>query len=66
MVQDEEGNALIALVQDGIAALHHVNVGVMDAGLVEVIADGLHEGMKVVTEGAYGLPDGTKVHSQEQ
>jgi membrane fusion protein, multidrug efflux system len=61
VVQDAEGRAVIALVADGKATQRPVKVGLRDAGRVEVEAEGLKEGLSVVTEGAYALPPKTKV-----
>lgn len=37
-----------------------VKIGITEKGLVQILS-GLHEGEQVVTNGAYGLPDGTQV-----
>lgn len=61
VVRDEAGQSVIAVVENGIAARKPVRTGLRDGGLVEVEADGLRAGMQVVTEGAYALPERTKV-----
>src|SRR5437667_2913560 len=61
IVRNEEGNAVIALVDGDKAVQKPVRVGVRDGNLVEVEGEGLKEGAVVVTVGAYGLPKETKV-----
>lgn len=61
VVKSAENRAVIALVKDGKAVQKPVKVGLRDAGRVEVEAEGLEEGLTVVTEGAYALPPETKV-----
>jgi multidrug efflux pump subunit AcrA (membrane-fusion protein) len=39
-----------------------VKTGLREGGLVEVEGAGLKEGDTVVTVGAYGLPEKTKIH----
>jgi membrane fusion protein, multidrug efflux system len=65
VVKDEHGNTVIALVQDHKAAQKPVKTGLRDGGLAEIEADGLQPGLKVVTEGAYGLPKETKIRILE-
>jgi multidrug efflux pump subunit AcrA (membrane-fusion protein) len=61
VVTDENGDSVIATV-DGAQATHKtVKVGLQENGLVEVTADGLKEGDTVVTAGAFGLPQATRV-----
>jgi len=61
VVADENGDTVIALL-DGDQAIHkHVKAGIQENGLIEIIAEGLKEGDKVVTAGAYGLPQATRV-----
>lgn len=61
VVTDPNGNSYIALVKDDIAARKNVKILLKESGLQEIAGEGLEEGMKVVIEGAYGLPDQTKV-----
>ncbi len=61
VVKDEDGATVVAVVQDGRAALKPVKVGLRDGGLVEIEGENLKEGMQVVTQGAYGLPKETKI-----
>jgi membrane fusion protein (multidrug efflux system) len=49
-------------VVEGDKALEkEVKAGLREGGLVEVEGVGLKEGMAIVTEGAYGLPNDTKI-----
>jgi membrane fusion protein (multidrug efflux system) len=52
----------IVLVQGDKAVRKSVKIGLREGGLVEVSADGLKEGQVIVTEDAYAVPDGTKIH----
>lgn len=50
------------VVVEGDRAVHRpVTTGFRDRGLVEVSGAGLEEGMRVVTDEAYGLPSGTLI-----
>jgi membrane fusion protein, multidrug efflux system len=66
LIKDSEGNPAIMLVTGEIALLKNVTVGIKDAGRVEIAAAGLQAGMQVVNEGAYGLPDKTKIIKAEE
>lgn len=61
VVRNEEGATVIAIVTNDTAVQRPVRTGLRDGGLIEVEADGLQAEMTVVTEGAYGLPQETKV-----
>jgi len=61
VVKNEDGATVIAIVKYDSAVQKQVTTGLRDNGWVEVEADGLQTGMTVVTEGAYGLPQETKV-----
>jgi RND family efflux transporter MFP subunit len=61
LVRNEEGKSAVMLVTGETAIQKIVEVGIKDSGLVEIAAEGLKEGQQVVTEGAYGLPDKTKI-----
>lgn len=61
VVTDENGQSTIALVNDDEATQIPVRTGFREGGWVEVSGDGLKEGDSVVTVGAYGLPDKTKI-----
>lgn len=51
----------IMVVEGDQAVRQLVTVGLRDEGLVEVSGDGLTEGMTVVTDDAYSLPEQTKI-----
>jgi membrane fusion protein, multidrug efflux system len=55
------GNTVIAVVEGELARQRRVTLGIRDGDLVEIDGDGLREGMRVVTTGAYGLPEETRV-----
>ncbi len=59
-VESETGT--IVLVSSGRAVRKPVKLGLRENGLVEVLADGLQEGQRIVTQDAYAVPDGTKIH----
>jgi len=61
VVTDENGDSVISLVEGDQATRKTVMAGLEENGLVEVSADGLKEGDVVVTAGAFGLPQATKV-----
>jgi multidrug efflux pump subunit AcrA (membrane-fusion protein) len=61
VVTDEGGKSVIALVKDGEAMQIPVQTGLRENGLIEVAAPGLKTGDRVVTIGAYGLPEKTRV-----
>jgi RND family efflux transporter MFP subunit len=61
VVTDETGNSVIALVKGDEATKIPVQTGLRENGLVEVAAPELKAGDSVVTAGAYGLPDKTKI-----
>jgi len=58
---DPDGQSTIAVVEGDKAKRKVVKAGLRDGDLVEVEADGLAEGMTVVTEGSYALPEETKI-----
>ena len=62
VVTDEDGKSVIALVNGDAAAQTPVTTGLREDGWVEVSGTGLKEGASVVTVGAYGLPEKTKVN----
>jgi multidrug efflux pump subunit AcrA (membrane-fusion protein) len=63
VVKGEEGEDVVCLVEGETATQVPVKVGFRDGDLVEVSSDEdeLEDGQDVVTAGAYGLPDETKV-----
>jgi len=52
----------IVLVEDDRGVWKPVKIGFREGGLVEVIGDGLREGLVIITEDAYAVPDKTKIH----
>jgi RND family efflux transporter MFP subunit len=62
VVSNEDGTSVIAIVEGNTATQWPVTTGIRDSDLIEVAADGLRPGMRVVTEGAYALPEETAVH----
>jgi multidrug efflux pump subunit AcrA (membrane-fusion protein) len=56
------GNSGTVMVVDGSSVAHevHVTTGIRSGGRTQVLS-GMNGGETVVTEGNYGLPDGTKV-----
>jgi membrane fusion protein, multidrug efflux system len=40
-----------------------VKLGLREGGLIEIVGAGLKEGQAIVTEDAYAVPDGTKIHA---
>jgi multidrug efflux pump subunit AcrA (membrane-fusion protein) len=61
VVTDEGGQSVIALVQGDEAAQMPVQTGLRENGWMEIEGAGLKEGDSVVTVGAYGLPEKTKI-----
>lgn len=61
VVTDEEGKSVIALVKGDTATQTDVKTGFRENGWVEIEGEGLKEGDTVVTVGAYGLPEKTKI-----
>jgi len=61
VVTDENGKSAIALVKGDEATQLPVQTGLRENGLVEVSAPEIKEGDVVVTVGAYGLPEKTKI-----
>ncbi len=61
VVTDEFGNSTLSLINHGETAQTPVQTGFRENGWVEVNAPVLKEGDSVVTVGAYGLPDKTKI-----
>lgn len=60
VVKDGDGS-VIAIVEGDHAKRRAVKTGLRDGALVEIAGDGLQEGTSVVTVGAFGLPEETKV-----
>jgi membrane fusion protein (multidrug efflux system) len=64
VVTDEDGKSVIALVKGDEARQLPVQTGLRENGLVEISAPDLKAGDTVVTVGAYGLPEKTKINIQ--
>lgn len=61
VVTDADGHSVVALVNGDKAVMKSVKAGLHEDDLVEIEGEGFKEGMTIVTEGAYGLPDETKI-----
>jgi membrane fusion protein, multidrug efflux system len=61
VVTDVKGQSIIALVHGDEATQTPVKIGLRENGWIEVESPQLQEGDSVVTIGAYGLPEKTKV-----
>jgi membrane fusion protein (multidrug efflux system) len=55
----------IVVVEGEQAVRLPVSVGLRDGGLVEVSGEGVEEGMRIVTDEAYGLPEEIRVRVVE-
>ena len=61
LITDEEGKKSVMVIgSDGVAHKREVEIGILTPDSVQ-IANGVKPGEQVVTVGAYGLPDNTKV-----
>ena len=61
LVTDEEGKKSVMVIgSDGVANKREVETGVQTADAVQIV-NGIKSGEQVVSTGAYGLPDKTKV-----
>jgi membrane fusion protein (multidrug efflux system) len=65
VVTDINGQSVIAVVNGDEAMQTPVQTGFRENGLVEIAAPGLKVDDTVVTVGAYGLPDKTKIKIQK-
>jgi len=64
VVTDENGKSVIALVKGDEATQTPVQTGLRENGWVEIAAPEIKAGDIVVTVGAYGLPEKTKISVQ--
>jgi membrane fusion protein (multidrug efflux system) len=61
VVADENGDSVVSVI-DGDRATHQtVTTGLEENGMIEISADGIAEGVRVATAGAFGLPAATRV-----
>ena len=60
--KDKVGIDVVAAVEDGKSSLENVTTGLRENGLVEISGKEIKDGDTVVSAGAYGLPEETKVH----
>lgn len=61
VVLRKDGKAAIAIVENGKARQKVITLGIKEQEMVEIKADNITEATTVVTVGAYGLPEITKV-----
>ena len=61
VVADENGKSVIALVKGDEATQTPVQTGLREDGWVEIEGTGLKAGDSIITVGAYGLPEKTKI-----
>jgi RND family efflux transporter MFP subunit len=61
LVKNPEGQTVIAVVENGKAFQRVVHTGLRQKGLVEIQGERIHEGMQIVTTGAYGLLPETNI-----
>lgn len=60
--RDKTDIQVIATIENNKSELQNVKPGLTENGWVEIKNDDIKEGMTVAAEGAYGLPETTKVH----
>ncbi|MGR9108938.1 MAG: efflux RND transporter periplasmic adaptor subunit [Gammaproteobacteria bacterium] len=60
------GESAIYVIRSDRAIRNPVRLGIRDGDFIEVEGDGLEAGMALVTEGAWGLPDGSRIHAAAQ
>jgi multidrug efflux pump subunit AcrA (membrane-fusion protein) len=60
LTAQDGSKSVMVIGPDGVAHKKAVDTGIQDAGEVQIIS-GVSPGDNVITEGAYGLDDGTKV-----
>lgn len=62
VVTTTDAESWIVVVEGDRAARRSVTVGLRENGLVEVSGEGISEGLTVVTDEAYSLPEETAIH----
>ncbi len=60
ILKDDAGKTAVMVVEKGVAKKHEVTTGVADADDIQIVS-GVKAGEQVITTGAYGLDDSTKV-----
>ncbi|MCD6394951.1 MAG: efflux RND transporter periplasmic adaptor subunit [Planctomycetes bacterium] len=66
VVKDLDGKSYIAVVEGQTARRCYVKTKIRQGNRIEIEGDGLSAGMSVVTKGAYGLPDKTRIRLLER
>jgi len=61
VVSDENGDSVVSVIAGDQATHKTVTTGLEENGMIEISADGIAEGVRVATAGAFGLPAATKV-----
>ncbi|MBN1226660.1 MAG: efflux RND transporter periplasmic adaptor subunit [Deltaproteobacteria bacterium] len=64
-VLKRDGSSFVFIIDDGTARLREVKTGINNEREIEVI-EGLEEGVEVIIEGHYGMPDNTKVSVERE
>jgi len=59
--QETNGYSIVLVTPDTVAVTVPITVGVIEDSTAEILGEGVREGMTVVTEGNYALPDSCKV-----
>ena len=66
VITNDDGEQVIVFVENGKAVLKKIKVGISENKITEIKDPQIHEGQLVVTEGAYGLPEGAKLLINEK
>jgi HlyD family secretion protein len=64
-VVKRDGSSFVFVIEDETARLREVKTGINNEREIEVI-EGLEEGVEVIIEGHYGMPDNTKVSVERE
>jgi membrane fusion protein, multidrug efflux system len=59
----KENGAIIYVIEKNIATQQNITLGLRDGKLIEIEGTEVHEDMNIVTQGSYGLPVQTLVHT---
>ena len=60
VLKDDAGTSMVMVIENSVAKKHQVTTGISDGSEIE-ITGGVRAGEQVITTGAYGLDEGTKV-----